>query len=175
MSQLMGITLTFKRDNLMPRNYLFDIQEEDRITIMNFYKCWSLAAQIEDFAREYGLLHEDSIYVANNLKFLERVYFILKDEYNLVQESLKTNNEFLVEKIYTPLTMQEYSAYLKDNMKNLEWLLFYFSGRIALSQLFEKLPEKCFSLDSSRAPWTAMCKHWGNKKPEDFEVLFWIL
>lgn len=168
MSQLMSITMTFKRDNFSLQDYLFNTQDEDRINIITFYKCWSLAAQIEEVARKYELQRENSIYKVNNIVFLKEVYFILKEEYDLVKSGIK-------KEVYSPWEIDDYCALIKDNIKNLEWLLFYLTGRIAVSQLFEQLSDKCYNLSSSRVDWIAMCRAWGNTQPDNFETLFWIM
>ena len=168
MSQLMCITMTFKRDNFSLQDYLFNTQDEDRINIITFYKCWSLAAQIEEVARKYELQHENSIYAAGNIDFLKEVYFILKEEYDLVKSGLK-------KEVYSPWETEDYCTFIEDNIKNLEWFLFYLTGRIAVSQLFQKLSEKCYSLTAGRTDWIAMCRAWGNTYPDNFETLFWIM
>lgn len=168
MSQLMCITMTFKRDFSSPRSYLFDTQDEDRINIITFYKCWSLAAQIEELARKYNLAHDGSIYLANEVNFLKEVYFILREEYDLVSTGLK-------KEIYSPWETNEYCLMIKENIRNLEWLLFYLTGTIAVSQLFEQLSEKSYDMGASRSDWIAMCQAWGNNKPSNFEILFWIM
>ena len=167
MSQLTCFTLTFKRENFTPKNYLFDTQEEDRINIIVLYKCWSLTAQIEEVARKYSLNNDGSIYIADNLDFLKEVYFILKEEYDLVKSDLR--------KFYSPYDKEDYCAIIKENIKNFEWLLFYLTGRIAVSQLFEQLSDKCYDFNSSKVDWISMCEAWGNNKPESFETLFWIM
>lgn len=168
MSQLMSITMTFKREGFKPQDYLFNTQDEDRININTFYKCWSLAAKLEELTRKYNLVHDGSIYIANNIEFLKEVYFILKEEASLIKSNLAKD-------VYTPWSNEEYYNCLKDNIKNLEWLLFYLTGRIAVSQLFEQLSDKCYTIGSSEVDWIAMCEAWGNNKPDNFEILFWIM
>lgn len=170
MSQQSGLSFTFKR-NLTPAQYLSHTQG-DLFNILYFQGCWSLTAKIEDMARKFGLPHENSIYLAKNLDFLEALYTLLISEKKLAEKALRTDGFCGISSIYSP---SAYSNVIWNGVKNLEFLLHYLSDAVAASQLIEKVSDSCFDCTgSTRDDWISMCRAWGNDKSDNFEVIFWI-
>ena len=168
MAQQSGLSFTFKRD-FTPKQYLTET-EGDIIEIMYFRGCWSLTAKIERLAQTMGLKHEGSRYLAKNFEFLKEVHNILMDERAAALAAIGSEDKGTIN---TALPLQLYYKLLEQNLHDIEWLLFYITGVIAASQLFESISDECFEL-SNRSDWISMCRAWGNENPDKFELIYWI-
>lgn len=169
-----GLSFTFKRDDFTPREYLTKTVN-DKLNILSFRDCYSITNQIKELANQYELVNEGNVYIAHNIDFLKDLYFLLRNEKYLAlgaQRNSDIPNYNGIDSIYTA---EQYCNIIKNNLSNLEWLLFYLTGRIATAQMFEKISKECFDdTGTIRKEWIDMCEAWGNEEPHNFEIIFWI-
>lgn len=163
--QILSITLTFDREGFTPSAYLNDTQREDRIEVVSLNRCWYLAAEAEQMARKYDFTEDNQAFLITDVQFLIDFYFMLKEE-------IARSNAGLPLKSKTIWEADAYGKMLSGELKNLEWLLFYLTDRIAAAQLFEQLSPYCFESAETRNNWLAMCEAWGNDKPDAFKIIF---
>lgn len=135
------------------------------INILYFKGCWSLVAKIECLARQLGLKQKNNRYIVD-YQFLIELLHMLRSERHQI-------DEITCDGIYTTHSMNNYKSIISEGIKNLESLLFYINERIAASEMFFKLSDSCY-FESERDMWIRMCKSWGNYKPNNFELIFWI-
>lgn len=166
MCQQMGVSFTFKRDGFTPAQYFTDTQE-DLFDVVYLRGAWSLSAKIENLARKYEFENENGYYTISSFGFLKELLYILRDEKKKIDETT-------CDGIYTTYSLSSYRDLISANIKDLEWLLFYLTGRIAASEFFKQLSVPCFQGLSRREDWVSMCKAWGNAPASDFKLIFWI-
>lgn len=164
MAQHAGLIFTFKRTDYTPDQYTTNAKE-DNINILYFTGCWSLVAKIECLARQLGLKQKNNRYIVD-YNFLTELLHLLRSERRQIVE-------ITCDGIYTTHSMNNYRTIIQESIVNLENLLFYINERIAASEMFLKLSDSCY-FESERAMWIDMCKSWGNEKPNNFEIIFWI-
>lgn len=168
MSQIVSITLTFNREGFSPFDYITSVAREDCIEIFSLNRCWSIAADLERLARNYNFENQNSFYIVDNIEFLKEVYLRVRGEMKLIKAGLKSTDG------NTIWNKETYYQMLSEESRNLEWLLFFLTGRIAAAQMFEQLMDSCYIHGSKKNEWISMCEAWGNEKPEKFAILFSI-
>lgn len=165
MARQAGLIFTFKRNNFSPYQYTLTAKE-DSLNILKFTGCSSLIEKIECLAKRYELTHEKGRYFIRDFSFLKDLLYLLRNEKKQIKEITNDGD-------YTTHSIDKYFQIINEGIKNLESLLFYISERIAASQMFQKLSDSCY-FDTEREMWMAVCKYWGNFKPSDFELIFWM-
>lgn len=175
--QNLNLIFTFRRDNFSSIQYLNNTACEDTIQIFNLKGCNSLIKQIvEEIDNRWSHISTiDKTYIVSNVELLQDIYFILLSEKYLAlgaKNNINVPNYNGIDSIYNA---EQYYNIIKKALVNMEWLLFYLTKRVALSQFVEKLSNDAFdNTGTFRDAWLQMCEAWGNYSPENFEIIMQI-
>lgn len=169
---------TFNR-RFLPSKYN-GINSEDKINIF-FLKNIPLVDKIQKITEKHQCTQEQSTIVtpeygdvirktyildtANSgvIEVLKDIYFLFREEFELVKEKIKENPTFL--------SNEQYCNNVHDVITNIEWILFYYTNVIAFSQMIQQFNGDNFLSEPHRQNWIEMCKAWGNKTPKDFRLI----